>query len=147
MLEYFGAFGDLNDIKIENMKAQSQRFGVADENVDVLAAEHKHMAVVAVSAGEGLNEIFSSLGVDYVITGGQTMNPSTEDFMKAIEKVNADQVILLPNNKNIIMAADQAAKMSQNVQVQVVASRTIPQGIAALMAYDSEGNWTITRRR
>ena len=90
VLEYFGAFGDLNDIKIENMKAQSQRFGVADENVDVLAAEHKHMAVVAVSAGEGLNEIFSSLGVDYVITGGQTMNPSTEDFMKAIEKVNAD---------------------------------------------------------
>lgn len=139
VLEYFGAFGDLNDIKIENMKVQSQRFGVADENVDVLAAEHKHMAVVAVSAGEGLNEIFSSLGVDYVITGGQTMNPSTEDFMKAIEKVNADQVILLPNNKNIIMAADQAAKMSQNVQVQVVASRTIPQGIAALMAYDSEG--------
>ena len=117
----------------------ADRFGVADENVDVLAAEHKHMAVVAVSAGEGLNEIFSSLGVDYVITGGQTMNPSTEDFMKAIEKVNADQVILLPNNKNIIMAADQAAKMSQNVQVQVVASRTIPQGIAALMAYDSEG--------
>lgn len=139
VLEYFGAFGDLNDIKIENMKAQSQRFGVADENAAMLAAEHKHMAVVAVSAGEGLNEIFSSLGVDFVITGGQTMNPSTEDFLKAIEKVNADQVILLPNNKNIIMAAEQAAKMSQQVQARVVASRTIPQGIAALMAYDSEG--------
>jgi dihydroxyacetone kinase-like predicted kinase len=97
------------------------------------------MAVVAVSAGEGLNEIFAGLGVDYVITGGQTMNPSTEDFINAIEKVNADNVILLPNNKNIIMAADQAAKMSTSVQVQVVASRTIPQGIAALMAYDSEG--------
>ncbi len=139
VLEYFGAFGDLNDIKIENMKAQSERFGVADEQVGSLEAEHKHMAVVAVSAGEGLNEIFNSLGVDYVITGGQTMNPSTEDFIKAIEKVNADQVILLPNNKNIVMAAEQAAKMSQAVQVKVVASRTIPQGIAALMAYDSEG--------
>lgn len=118
------------------MKAQSERFGVASEEAP---AEHKHLAVVAVSAGEGLNEIFSSLGVDYVITGGQTMNPSTEDFIKAIEKVNADQVVLLPNNKNIIMAAEQAAKMSETVQVQVVASRTIPQGIAALMAYDAEG--------
>lgn len=136
VLEYFGAYGDLNDIKIENMKAQSERFGVASEEAP---AEHKHLAVVAVSAGEGLNEIFSSLGVDYVITGGQTMNPSTEDFIKAIEKVNADQVVLLPNNKNIIMAAEQAAKMSETVQVQVVASRTIPQGIAALMAYDAEG--------
>ncbi len=136
VLEYFGAYGDLNDIKIENMKAQSERFGVASEEAP---AEHKHLAVVAVSAGEGLNEIFSSLGVDYVITGGQTMNPSTEEFIKAIEKVNADQVVLLPNNKNIIMAAEQAAKMSETVQVQVVASRTIPQGIAALMAYDAEG--------
>ena len=136
VLEYFGAYGDLNDIKIENMKAQSERFGVASEEAP---AEHKHLAVVAVSAGEGLNEIFSSLGVDYVITGGQTMTPSTEAFIKAIEKVNADQVVLLPNNKNIIMAAEQAAKMSETVQVQVVASRTIPQGIAALMAYDAEG--------
>lgn len=136
VLEYFGTFGDLNDIKIENMKAQSERFGVAQEEVP---AVHKSLAVVAVSAGEGLNEVFSSLGVDYVITGGQTMNPSTEDFMNAIEKVNADQVILLPNNKNIIMAADQAAKMSRAVQVRVVASRTIPQGIAALMAYNAEG--------
>ncbi len=138
VLEYFVEYGDLNDMKIENMKAQSERFGVADSSMEA-PAEHKHMAVVAVSAGEGLREIFNSLGVDFVITGGQTMNPSTEDFIHAIEKVNADQVVLLPNNKNIIMAAEQAAKMSQNVQVQVVASRTIPQGIAALMAYDSEG--------
>lgn len=137
VLEYFGAYGDLNDIKIENMKAQSERFGVA--SAEDTPMEHKHLAVVAVSAGEGLNEIFSSLGVDYVITGGQTMNPSTEDFIKAIEKVNADQVLLLPNNKNIIMAAEQAAKVNRTAQVQVVASRTIPQGIAALMAYDSEG--------
>lgn len=138
VLEYFVEYGDLNDMKIENMKAQSQRFGVADSSLEQ-PAEHKHMAVVAVSAGEGLNEIFNSLGVDFVITGGQTMNPSTEDFIHAIAKVNADQVVLLPNNKNIIMAAEQAAKMSQEVQVAVVASRTIPQGIAALMAYDSEG--------
>ena len=139
VLEYFVEYGDLNDMKIENMKAQSERFGVADSSIEV-PVEQKHMAVVAVSAGEGLNEIFTGLGVDYVITGGQTMNPSTEDFINAIEKVHADHVILLPNNKNIIMAADQAAKMSTEVKVQVVASRTIPQGIAALMAYDSEGD-------
>ena len=140
VLEYFVAYGDLNDIKIENMKAQSERFGVADSSVENQVREHKAMAVVAVSAGEGLNEIFKGLGVDYVITGGQTMNPSTEDFMKAIEVVNADAVILLPNNKNIIMAAEQAANLSENVQVRVVASRTIPQGIASLMAYDADGD-------
>jgi DAK2 domain fusion protein YloV len=139
VLEYFVTFGDLNDIKIENMKAQSERFGVADETIE-MEREHKALAVVAVSAGEGLNEIFASLGVDYVITGGQTMNPSTEDFMNAIEVVNADAVILLPNNKNIIMAAEQAANLSQDVQVRVVASRTIPQGIASLMAYDADGD-------
>ena len=144
VMEYFGEFGDLNDMKIENMKAQSVRFGVADESISTETeqeeeAEHKHLAVVAVSAGEGLNEIFESLGVDYVITGGQTMNPSTEDFVNAIAKVNADQVILMPNNKNIIMAADQAKNVSDKVKVEVVPSRTIPQGIAALMAYDSEG--------
>ena len=140
VLEYFVAYGDLNDIKIENMKAQSERFGVADSSVENQVREHKAMAVVAVSAGEGLNEIFKGLGVDYVITGGQTMNPSTEDFMKAIEVVNADAVILLPNNKNIIMAAEQAANLSETVQVRVVASRTIPQGIASLMAYDADGD-------
>lgn len=138
VLEYFGAYGDLNDIKIENMKAQSERFGVAEEPV-IVEREHKAIAVVAVSAGEGINEIFSGLGVDYVITGGQTMNPSTEDFMNAIELVNADAVILLPNNKNIIMAAEQAASLSRDVKVRVVASRTIPQGIASLMVYDADG--------
>ena len=140
VLEYFVAYGDLNDIKIENMKAQSERFGVADSSVENQVREHKAMAVVAVSYGEVINEIFKGLGVDYVITGGQTMNPSTEDFMKAIEVVNADAVILLPNNKNIIMAAEQAANLSETVQVRVVASRTIPQGIASLMAYDADGD-------
>jgi len=142
VLEYFGAYGDLNDIKIENMKAQSQRFGVANETAAEESEERKALAVVAVSAGEGLNEVFRSLGVDFVITGGQTMNPSTEDFVKAIEQVNADHVILLPNNKNIVMAAEQAAKLSQKAQAEVVASRTIPQGIAALIAYDAEGTLT-----
>lgn len=134
VLEYFGMLGDLNDIKIENMKAQSQRFSDGAEN-----KVQKEMGVVAVSAGEGLSEIFSSLNVDYIITGGQTMNPSTEEFLDAIERVHAKQIILLPNNKNIILAAEQAAKMAEDVAVRVVASRSIPQGIAALMAYDSEG--------
>ncbi len=137
VLEYFVEYSELiSDMKIENMKAQSERFGVADDSM----REHKELAVVAVSAGDGLNEIFAGLGVDYVITGGQTMNPSTEDFMNAIEVVNADAVILLPNNKNIIMAAEQAATLSEDVQVRVVASRTIPQGIASLMAYDANGD-------
>ena len=137
VLEYFCAYGDLNDIKIENMRAQNQKF--QSNKVETESVEKKPMAVVAVSAGEGLDEIFSSLGVDEVITGGQTMNPSTEDFMNAVKKVHAEHVILLPNNKNIVMAAEQAANMETDVQVKVVASRTIPQGIAALMAYDSEG--------
>ncbi len=135
VLEYFCAFGDLHDIKIDNLVAQSQKnFQAASDAAD--AALPKHLAVVAVSAGDGLDEIFRSLGVDFVITGGQTMNPSTEDFLRAVEQVHAEGVLLLPNNKNIILAAEQAAKMSAAVEVRVVASRSIPQGITALMAYD-----------
>ena len=135
-LEYFCAFGDLNDIKIENMKAQSQEFAPQADKTQ----ERRAMAVVAVSAGEGLSEIFTGLQVDYLITGGQTMNPSTEEFLSAIEQVNADNVILLPNNKNIILAAEQAAKMAEGANVRVVPSRSIPQGIAAMMAYNSEAD-------
>ena len=130
VIKYCVALGDLHEVKIENMREQNLRL-----------KEHtplSELAVIAVSAGEGLNEIFQGLGVNFVITGGQTMNPSTEDFMAAIEKVHAKEVIILPNNKNIILTAEQAAKISEQCQVFVVPSRSIPQGIAAMMAYNIE---------
>lgn len=130
VLEHCVTFGDLNDVKIENMKAQSQAF----EGSRV----EKDLAIIAVSSGEGLNKIFTSLGVDVIITGGQTMNPSTEEFLDAIDKVYAKEVILLPNNKNIILTADQAAKLSEKIMVHVIPTKTIPQGIAALMAFNEE---------
>ena len=87
------------------------------------------------SAGDGLNEIFKSLGVDYIIEGGQTMNPSTADILDAVEKVNADTVFVLPNNKNIILAANQAAILSQDKKICVIPTKTIPQGITAVINF------------
>ncbi len=133
VLEYGITIGDLNDVKIENMKAQAQANFVSTEPV-----VPKETAIIVVSAGEGLNEIFKSMGADMIITGGQTMNPSTEEFIDAIGKVNAKKIILLPNNKNIILTAEQAAKLTEDAQVFVVPSRTIVQGISALMAYNGE---------
>ena len=96
---------------------------------------HKETGFVAVCAGDGLKEIFESLGVDVVISGGQTMNPSTADFLDAVEQVNADTVFFLPNNKNIILAAEQAAKMVKQTDIRVIPSRTIPQGISAIVNF------------
>jgi len=93
--------------------------------------------VIAIAAGEGVQELFKSLGADYVISGGQTMNPSTEDILKAIKEVNADQVVVLPNNKNIFMAADQAAEVSE-IPVVVVPSKTVSQGMTAMLAFNGE---------
>jgi len=129
VLEFCCEIGSLHDIKIENMREQSQELQ--------LSAPKKNLGVIAVSVGEGLNEIFKSLGVDYIITGGQTMNPSTEDILSAIEEVNAEEIIILPNNKNIILAAEQAVAISSKT-AKVVTSKTIPQGIGALMAFNGE---------
>ena len=96
------------------------------------------MAFISVSIGEGIGEIFRGLGVDYIIEGGQTMNPSTEDMLQAIEKVNADAVFILPNNKNIILAANQAAALTKDKTVCVIPTKTIPQGITAVINYNSE---------
>ncbi|MBR0171509.1 MAG: DAK2 domain-containing protein [Lachnospiraceae bacterium] len=96
---------------------------------------HKETGFVAVCAGDGLKEIFESLGVDVVISGGQTMNPSTADFLDAVEQVNADTVFFLPNNKNIILAAEQAAKMVKQTDIRVIPSKTIPQGISAIVNF------------
>ncbi len=96
---------------------------------------HKEVGFIAVSVGEGVNEIFRSLGVDYIIEGGQTMNPSTADILDAVEKVNADTVFILPNNKNIILAANQAAELMTDKNLLVIPTKTIPQGITAVINF------------
>ena len=128
VLEYFGQFGSLNDIKIDNMKAQSKKKYEDSE---------KELAIIAVSYGEGFNAIFKSLGTNYIISGGQTMNPSTEDILEAMRKNPAKEYIVLPNNKNIILAAEQAAKISDK-KLHIIYSKTIPQGITSLMSFNPE---------
>ena len=99
------------------------------------AMEHKEIGFISVCAGDGMEEIFKSLGADHVISGGQTMNPSTADILDAVDKVNADSIFVLPNNKNIILAATQAAKMSDKKDLRVIPTKTVPQGIAALLGF------------
>ncbi len=101
--------------------------------------EKQKYGIVTVSMGSGIAELFKSIGANEVIEGGQTMNPSTEDIVKAIKYVHAETVIILPNNKNIIMAAEQAAEVSDE-NVVVIPSKTVPQGIAALLAYNASGD-------
>ena len=136
--------GSLVDIKIENLKVSADNTSVpkAAENKAVEPAPvettneiTKEIGFVAVSIGEGLNAIFTELGVDHMIEGGQTMNPSTEDVLDAINKVPAKTVFVLPNNKNIIMAANQAALLSEDKEVKVIPTKTIPQGITALINF------------
>ena len=106
-----------------------------EENADELQMPHKEVGFIAVSIGDGLGGIFKELGADYLIEGGQTMNPSTQDIMDAVDKVNADTIFILPNNKNIILAAEQAQNLIHDKQIIVVPSKTIPQGISALINY------------
>ncbi|HES2604086.1 TPA: DAK2 domain-containing protein [Streptococcus pyogenes] len=127
-------YGSLIKIKVDNMRNQHEA-QVQKIDVEKTKAEVKDFGLIAVVAGEGLSEIFKAQGVDYVISGGQTMNPSTEDIVKAIEAVNAKQVIILPNNKNIFMAAQSAAEVV-DIPAAVVATRTVPQGFTSLLAFD-----------
>lgn len=127
-------YGSLIKIKVDNMRIQHEA-QVQKTDVEKNKAEVKDFGLIAVVAGEGLSEIFKAQGVDYVISGGQTMNPSTEDIVKAIEAVNAKQVIILPNNKNIFMAAQSAAEVV-DIPAAVVATRTVPQGFTSLLAFD-----------
>jgi hypothetical protein len=144
--------GSLSKIKIDNMREEHQEKlrkeaerQIKSQEASAPAAEaakepepempHKDMGFISVSIGEGMNEIFRGLGVDYIIEGGQTMNPSTEDMLNAIEHVNADHVFILPNNKNIIMAANQAASLVENKEIIVIPTKTIPQGITALVNF------------
>lgn len=133
-------YGALSNLKIDNMRLEhEEKLFKAEEaaNAKVKEApmEHKETGFIAVSVGAGINEIFKGLGVDYIIEGGQTMNPSTEDMLNAIEKVNADTVFILPNNKNIILAANQAQKMVKDKKIIVVPTKTVPQGITAVINY------------
>ena len=131
--------GSLSKIKIDNMREEHQERLLKDaEKAVAQQAEEKEMGFVAVSIGEGLNEIFKELGVDYMIEGGQTMNPSTEDVLGAIAKVPAKTVFVLPNNKNIILAANQAASLCEDKEVIVLPTKTIPQGITALINFIPE---------
>ena len=154
-------FGELSNMKIDNMRLEHHENLVkkneageyeALDNVEISAVnknsapaqsapeedvpmEHKEDAFIAISVGEGMDEIFKSLGVDIIISGGQTMNPSTEDILNAVERLNADNVFILPNNKNIILAANQAKDLAEGKNVYVIPSKTVPQGIAALIGF------------
>ena len=135
-------YGSLSKIKIDNMREEHEEKLLKEAEQQAIAAAEakaseprKEMGFVAVSIGEGMNEIFRGLGVDYIIEGGQTMNPSTEDMLNAIENVNADTVFILPNNSNIIMAANQAASIVDDKEIIVIPTKTVPQGITAVINY------------
>ncbi len=137
-------YGALSNMKIDNMRLEHQEklFKEAEKQKaeeqpaqEAVPAERKPAGFVAVSIGEGMNEIFKGLGVDYIIEGGQTMNPATADMLDAIERVNADTVYILPNNKNVILAAEQAAKMTKDKNIIVIPTKTVPQGITAVINY------------
>jgi len=134
-------YGSLSRMKIDNMREEhNERLEMAASAAPAQEAPkadepRKEYGFIAVSVGEGLSEIFQGIGADYMIEGGQTMNPSTEDMLNAINKVNADVIYILPNNKNIILAAEQAKYLVEDKQIIVVPSKTIPQGIAALINF------------
>ncbi len=144
-------YGQLTTIIIENMRlerdekvsemmekemqsATVSKASAVPENEQV-SMEHKDTGFIAVSVGDGINEIFRSLGVDYIIEGGQTMNPSTEDILNAIDKINADNIFIFPNNKNIILAANQASQLTTDKKIIVIPTKTVPQGITAIINY------------
>ena len=135
--------GVLTDINVENLKLENKDIDSSDkaeapvkaEAKPEIKEEPKEYGFIAVSVGDGMSEIFKSIGADYIIEGGQTMNPSTEDVLNAIEKVNAKHVFIFPNNKNIILAANQARDLTEDKEVIVIPTKTVPQGIAALINY------------
>lgn len=137
VLSYGLRFGALIKVKVDNMRLQHETILESEKTEAVQQQEKVKMGVLTIAAGKGLQELFKSLGVSHVINGGQTMNPSTEDIVKAIEETNAEEVIILPNNKNIFMAAEQAAEVC-DLPVTVVPSKTIAQGMNAMLQFDPE---------
>lgn len=142
VLEKALLLGELNDIKIDNMRYQHRHIvAKKDEEKGETIEEtaSKEYGIIVVSIGKGLDKVFKELGADYIIQGGQTMNPSTEDIMEAINKVNGKKIIILPNNSNIILAADQAKELSDK-DVYVFPTKTIPEGVSALLAFDPDSS-------
>jgi len=144
-------FGSLSKIKIDNMREEHQEKLIKDaekmakeqaeqEEKEEAAQPPKEVGFISVSVGKGMTEIFKELGVDYLIEGGQTMNPSTEDMLNAIAKVNAKTIYIFPNNKNIVLAANQARDLTEDKEIVVVPTKTIPQGITAMISYVPEKN-------
>ena len=144
------SMGYLSKMKVDNMRLEHHELLIEDasriaamEKLDeeqVKPAERKAFGFVAVCSGEGLENIFRDLGVDQVVSGGQSMNPSTEDLVKAVEKINAEHIYILPNNKNIILAAEQVSSILEDQSITVLRSTTIPQGISALIAFQEEAS-------
>ena len=143
-------YGQLSRMKIDNMREEHQEKLIRDaekmaakqaaeeaekEKAQKAQEPRKAMGFITVSIGEGLNEIFRELGADYIIEGGQTMNPSTEDMLNAIDQVNADTVFILPNNKNIVLAANQAKALVKEKEIVVIPTKTVPQGITAIISF------------
>ena len=140
VMNYGQKFGSLVKVKVDNMRLQHETILEHDQAPSAPVAQTKPRVpygIVAIAAGKGVQELFESLGANYVISGGQTMNPSTEDIVKAINEVNADKVIILPNNKNIFMAADQAAEVAE-LPVAVVPSKTVSQGLTAMLSFNEQ---------
>ncbi len=138
-------YGQLSNMKIDNMRLEHHEKVIkeaeklaAQQAAEKKAEPAKEVGFISVSAGEGMGEIFRELGADYLIQGGQTMNPSTEDMLKAIDQVNAKNIFILPNNKNIILAANQARDLTEDKNIVVIPTKTIPQGITAMISYVPE---------
>ena len=144
ILVYAQQFGEFVKLKIENMTEQHTH--LQEENRDPLAQnakpeEVKEYAIISVSVGDGIEEMFRDLNVTEIVSGGQTMNPSTEDFIEAIKKCNAKKVFILPNNSNIVMAATQASEVTEDAEVRVIPTKTIPQGLTACMMFNPEASF------
>ena len=138
-------YGQLSNMKIDNMRLEHHEKVIkeaekmaAQQAAEKKAEPAKEVGFISVSAGDGMGEIFKELGADYLIQGGQTMNPSTEDMLKAIDQVNAKNIFILPNNKNIILAANQARDLTEDKNIVVIPTKTIPQGITAMISYVPE---------
>lgn len=133
-------YGEFVKLKVENMQEQHENI-MLNATVEKAPAEEmpkSKYAIITVAAGDGLKEMFTELRADYVISGGQTMNPSTEDFVQAIEKVNAEHIFILPNNSNIVLAAQQAASVCEDQHIEVIPTKTIPQGLSACIMFNPE---------
>jgi hypothetical protein len=151
-------YGSLSRMKIDNMRLEHEEKLIKDASriaeeqkeeakAKVVEAPRKEIGFISVSIGAGVGEIFKGLGVDYLIEGGQTMNPSTDDMLKAIDQVNADTIFILPNNKNIVLAANQASYLAEGKKIIVIPTKTVPQGITAMINYIPEENAEENRTR